>query len=761
MAKNAPPKKPRNPQSAETQSVSAPIVGTGWKAFFRRPATISVILAAITFAVFSPALLADFVNYDDADYASANRHVQSGLSWENIRWAFTTGHASNWHPVTWLSHMLDCQLFGTGPKAMHGMNIGFHALNAVLLFVILRQMTGAHWRSAIVAGLFAWHPLHVESVAWISERKDVLSAFFLLLTLGAYTRYVGQTPNGITRTPSTNRSATEDGRCVHPPQCYGGRATRFTYYVVSLAFFCLGLMSKPMLVTMPFLLLLLDYWPLCRTPLNCDPSSAVSLINTPLQRGAGQPSLNKNRFSGFWLPLILEKVPFLVLAIVSSIITFVVQRKGGAVSTSLPLGGRLANAAVSYARYLGKVFWPADLSVLYPHPGYWPVWAVIGATVLLAAIFGLVIWQARRRPYVAVGWFWFFGSLVPVIGLVQVGIQSMADRYTYVPSIGLFLAVVWGVAEFAAARLRPDTTLILLPATAGGVLLACAVLTLHQVGFWKDSERLFRHAVEVTSKNYLAYNNLGYFLSNQGRSAEAMEYYAKSLAINPNYEDALNNVGFAYAGQKNFAKAIEYYQKALKIRPDQVEVHNNLGNALSETGNIDQAIQEYLFVLRHKPDHADAHNNLGIALAMQGKLDEAIAHFQAALRFKPNYASAHSNLGNAYAAQRKFDAATHEYIESLRLNPADAQAHNNLGNVLTELGRVDDAIPHYREALRLNSNNPEAHFNLGLALARRGQRPEAIAHFTEALRLKPDYTEARKQLESMTASDGPRPVGNQ
>ena len=379
------------------------------------------------------------------------------------------------------------------------------------------------------------------------------------------------------------------------------------FYLLSLALFALGLMSKPMLVTLPFVLLLLDYWPLRRfelSTLNPQPSTPSPFIRR-------------------------RKLPFLALAAASSVITFIVQRKGGAVSTSLSLGARIANALVSYVRYIGKMFWPVDLSILYPHPGHWPAWQVIASAALLLAIFAAVLLLARRRPYLAVGWLWFCGTLVPVIGLVQVGIQSMADRYTYLPLIGLFIMLVWGIDELVPARPWRGQALAV---GAALVLAACALLTERQIQFWRDSEALFRHAVQVTRDNYLAYNNLGFYLSGQGRTAEAMENYRLALKINPAYEDALNNLGYALAGQKKYSEAIPLYEAALRIRPNHAEVHNNLGNALSETGKIDEAIQHYLIVLKQKPDHADAHNNLGIALAMKGKLDEAIPHFQAAIR---------------------------------------------------------------------------------------------------------------------------------
>jgi tetratricopeptide (TPR) repeat protein len=726
-----------------------------WKAKLCRPGFLCLFLALATLVVFLPVARQGFVNYDDSDYVTENAHVQSGLTWANVVWAFTTGHASNWHPLTWLSHMLDCQLFGVRAGPQHLVSVGFHIANALLLLLLLRRMTGALWRSVLVAALFALHPLHVESVAWASERKDVLSAFFFLLTLGAYVRYVegrrarGKEPGQETereksdiQRPKSERSPNSE---VRTPKLSGGRPERQTgnpdaasrflllpapiFYVAALLFFALGLMSKPMLVTLPCVLLLLDYWPLRRFEL--------SSFNP-------QPSTIPR--------LVAEKAPFFLLAAASSVITFIVQRKGGAVSTSLPVGERIANALVSYVRYIGKLFWPVDLSILYPHPGRWPAWQVIASTALLLAIFVAVLRLARGRPYLAVGWLWFCGTLVPAIGLIQVGIQSMADRYTYLPLIGLFIMLVWWMNELVPERPWRGQALAI---ASVSLLAACALLTVRQIQFWRDSEALFGHAVKVTRNNYLAYNNLGFYLSGQGRPVEAMENYRQSLKINPAYDDALNNLGYALAGQKKYSEAIPLYEAALRIRPNQAEVHNNLGNALSEVGKIDEAIQHYLVALAQKPDHADAHNNLGIALAMKGKLDEAIPHFQAAIRAKPGYASAHSNLGNALAAQHKLDEAIKEYKEALRLKPEDAQAHNNLGNALAVQGKAAEATEHYREALRLNADNPEAHFNLALALLSQGKRDEATAHLTEAVRLKPDYKAAQTQLNSLLGRPQP------
>jgi protein O-mannosyl-transferase len=703
-------------------------------------------LALATLAVFAPVAWQGFVNYDDSDYVTENTHVQSGLKWGNVVWAFTTGHASNWHPLTWISHMVDCQLFGQWGGGHHLVSVGFHILNALLLLLLLRHMTGALWRSAFVAALFALHPLHVESVAWASERKDVLSACFFLLTLWGYVRYVskseGRSPKAEGSFPN-HQAPIADSRSLTA----GGRAG---WYCLALGMFALGLMSKPMLVTVPFVLLLLDYWPLRRLELQTQDSGAAAAEE---RRRAAAPGPSRFTFHVSRIPrLLLEKVPFLALAAASSVATFIVQRKGGAVSTVLTVGERISNALVSYARYLRKMFWPNDLSILYPHPGHWPAWQVIAAGTLVLAITVAVLLLARRRPYLAVGWLWFFGMLIPTIGLVQVGIQSMADRYSYLPLVGLFIMLAWGLAELVPGRPWRETALAW---GAGLALVACALLAARQIRFWRDSEALFGHAVRVTRNNYLAFNNLGFYLNNRGRTAEAMENYRLALKINPAYEDALNNLGYSLAGQKRYAEAIPLYEAALRVRPNHAEVHNNLGNALSEVGRIDEAIEHYLIVLKQKPEHADAHNNLGIALAMKGKLAEAMPHFYDAIRYKPSYASAHSNLGNALAVQHKLDEAIKEYQTALRLKPEDAQAHNNLGNALAEKGRVDEAVGHYREAMRLNADNPEAHFNLALALLRLGQRPEAVVHLKEALRLKPDYPDALRQLQSLTPT-GPK-----
>jgi tetratricopeptide (TPR) repeat protein len=668
------------------------------------PAESSLRLRVVCLALFFGTLLLfgrvighDFVNYDDPGYVTANEHVQAGLGADTLRWAFTTGEVSNWHPLTWISHTLDWTLFGRSPAGHHAPSLLWHAAGAVLAFLTLRRMTGAFWTSAFCAALWAWHPLRVESVAWIAERKDVLSGFCGWLALWAYAGYAARSREG--------KSA-------------AGR-----WYALAFIAFAVGLMCKPMLVTLPCVLLLLDFWPLRR-------SGAASVPRA-------------------WPRLLAEKVPFFALSAASSVVTYLVQQKGGSVSAALSLDARLANAAVAVARYLGKFIWPFDLAVLYPYPpsGRWSADFVFGAIMLLAAISGLALWQWRRRPWLAVGWLWFLGTLVPVIGLVQVGLQSMADRYTYLPIIGVQLALLWTVREFAARpSLRPAMF-----AAVGAVLLGCAVRTWDQLAVWKNSFTLFDHAVRVTDRNYLAYNNLGIWLLDEHRPDEAIAAYRESLAINPAYEEALNNLGHALAEKGLAREAAGYYRAALRTKPDLIEAHNNLGNALSDLGQIDEAIQEYEFVLARRPRHADALNNYGVALAMKGRTVEAVERITAALRLKPDDVSAHSNLGNVYAMTGRPADAIAEYRRALALRPDDARVCNNLGNVLAEKGDLAGAVEHYEKALRLEPMNPEAHTNLGVALAKLGRRDEAIRHLQTALQQRPDYPQAQSLLQALTA----------
>jgi Flp pilus assembly protein TadD len=566
----------------------------------------------------------DFVNYDDDKYVVRNPQVQAGLTKESFLWAFTTGHASNWHPLTWLSHMLDVQLFGLNPKGHHLVNVFFHVLNTVLLFLVLNRLTNAVWRSGFIAALFAFHPLHVESVAWIAERKDVLSTFFWMLTLWAYLLYVEK--RGLGR------------------------------YLIVFLLLALGLMAKPMLVTLPFVLLLLDYWPLKRMRFG---KAAATETKKPSR--ALEPKMQRTDF----FSLLLEKLPLFLPVAASSVVTYLVQKRW----ESLPFMDRVSNAIVSYVKYLSMMIWPSDLAVLYLHPvGQIPLWKVIGAAVILVGISYLLIYVARRWRFLAVGWLWYLGTLVPVIGIVQVGSQAMADRYTYVPLIGLFIVVAWGVPELLSKWRHRR---IALSAAGVLVLLLCGTLTWSQIRHWKDSVTLWEHATQVTENNWVAHTNLGAVLSDQGRIDEAVAHYQEVIRIDPLSPSARFNLAAALAKGDRIDEALKLYNEAVEMRPDYPEAHNNLGNILADQGKIDEAIVHYTEAIRFNPNYSEAYNNLGLALLTKGKIDEAIQNFSAALRLNPNSPAAHFNIGLALERKGSLSEAIIHYGEALRLKPND------------------------------------------------------------------------------------------
>ncbi len=713
----------------------------------RRFVIVCVCLMLGTLLLYSSAINHDFVNYDDGDYVTGNAHVQAGLSWEGIKWAFTTGHASNWHPLTWISHELDCTLFGAKPLGPHLVNVLLHSINTLLLFLVMRRMTGKLWPSAFVAALFAWHPVHVESVAWISERKDVLSTFFWLLTMLSYARYVEESkvrltpgPNGFPSPPPVSFPTRDERFALRGPirlERVAPSPRSNVWYAFALVCFICGLMSKPMLVTLPFVLLLLDFWPLGRIY-----DLRLTIDESKREKHLHLSGVSFKRAS-------IEKVPFLVLAIGSSAVTFLAQRKGGAVASvdNLTIIQRLSNAVVSYLRYVGKMLCPTDLSVMYPHPGNWPMWLIAVAAVFLLGLSALAIANLRARPYLAVGWFWYVGTLVPVIGLVQVGIQSMADRYLYVPSIGLSTIVAWGVGDFVTARPKLQTVVANM---AGVTLLVCFFLTYEQIGYWANSETLFRHTVSATGNNYLAHNNLGFYLENQGKLDEAIEQYRKSIAIKPNYEEAQQNLGHALEIKGLHQEAFDHLIAALSIKPGLVEAHNNLGNVLDAMGRPEEAIHEYREALRYRPDDPDGNNNLGIALAKQQKYSEAEEYLRKAVILKPMDGPKHCNLANLLALENKFDESITEYNRALELDPNDPQAHFNLGNTLLGRQRLDEAAAQFKLALKLRPENPEANYMLGLVAYRQGKGSEALGYFREALRLRPNFPEAQQMINSLS-----------
>ena len=664
---------------------------------------IGVLLTAVTLAAYWPVLQNDFVSYDDPDYVTENPHVLRGLSWSNVGWAFRTAHAGNWHPLTWLSHALDVQLHGLNTAWHHLTALLFHTANALLLLLWLQRTTGRLWCSAAVAALFALHPLHVESVAWVAERKDVLSTFFFLLTLLAYGRYArkseGRNPKGRGGRDQGLRTTDRRSRITF-------RASRSTLYALSLLFFSFGLMSKPMLVTVPFLLLLLDYWPLRR-----------------LHR------------SNVWRR-VAEKAPFLALSVASSAVTFLIQRDAGAVSSleAIPVGFRISNAIISYVRYAAKMVWPANLAVFYPAPDHWPAWLVAGAALILSGVSALALWRARRAPYVPMGWFWYLGTLVPVIGLVQVGQQAMADRYSYIPIIGLFILVVWAAAEIPA---RWPATRWAVAGCWTAAIGACALLTWGQSIHWRNSASLFAHAIAVTHDNAVAQNNLGVCRLNEGNPADAETHFAEAVRIRPKYPEALVNLGLCRAKQGREAEAFELVQRAVQIQGTPVS-HYNLANLLSMRGDLDEAESHYRSALKLKPEFADAWYNLGVLKAKQGKPDDAAQCYAAALQIKPGHTETHLTFGAMLAGQQKFEQATLHFQAVLQTDPGNADARFNLAAASNAKGDFAGAAEHYAEVCRLRPDDLEARQNLGLALLYQGKMSEAAAQFQEVLRVRPE-----------------------
>ncbi|MGD0816763.1 MAG: tetratricopeptide repeat protein [Verrucomicrobiota bacterium] len=578
-----------------------------------RVAAVCLALAAITFAVFVQTTSFGFLNYDDDLYVSQNPMVKEGLTLKGFVWALTYGKIGHWHPLTWLAHMADCQFYGLWAGGHHLTNVALHAAAAVLLFLALREMTGSLWRSAFVAAVFAIHPLRAESVAWISECKDALSGVFFMLALWAYARYARQ--------PSGWR------------------------YAAVVAAFALGLLSKNTLVTLPFVLLLLDWWP-----------------------------LHRMKRTSFW-GLVREKIPLFLLSVGSCVATILAPEKPME-SSRVQFLERLANAVVSYGIYLRQVFFPAGLAVpyLYPPNGL-PFWEVALVFVLLAAISISVLACRNRRPYLLVGWLWYLGMLVPAIGIVQISYYAHADRYTYLPGIGVVLAVTWAVGEWSAGWKHRRVALGGLMAGVLSVLMVCAWI---QTGYWRNTETLFTHTLACAKGNYIARKNLAEVLLQLGMTDEAFTEYQKALQVKPNLAEHHYNLALTLRLEGRLDEAITQFQKALQIKPDFAEAHNNLGNALLEKGEVDEAIAQYQEAVQNKPDYATAHYRLGEALQRKGNVTEAITQFQQALQIEPDFAEGHNNLGNALLQKGRVDEAIAQYQQALRLNPGLAEARMNL-----------------------------------------------------------------------------------
>jgi protein O-mannosyl-transferase len=592
---------------------------------------ICLFLMITTIAVYGQVHEFEFVHFDDPKYVTENTNIQKGFSWSSVSWAFTTVHAANWHPLTWLSHMLDCQVFGMQPGNHHLTNLFFHIANTLLLFFVFWKMTDGLWQSFFVAALFGLHPLGVESVAWVSERKNVMSTFFWMLTMGCYARYVFQ--------PSVAR------------------------YSVMVIFFVLGLMSKPMLVTLPCVLLLLDYWPLGR----CS-----------FQMPAGKnPENNLSVYR-----LFLEKIPLVILVVISCGATYYAQKHGGAVKSLdyISVVDRIANALVSYVLYIGKMIFPVKLACLYPHPGTQAWWLVLCASIFLLTVSAMVMRMAKKHPYLLVGWLWYLGTLVPVIGLVQVGAQSMADRYTYIPLIGLYIVLVWGVTEI----LKPWKFRILFLSIFSAILFTGLMgLTWKQANYWKNSIILFERTLDVTENNSSIHYNLGNVLVEIEQDDAAEEQYLKAIQIKPNFVDAHNNLANVYVQQGKTDAAIEQYLKVLALKPDYAGARYSLGIALDDQGRTHEALPYFLKALKDMPDNADAHFKTANALIKIGKTDDAIRHYQQAIRIKPDFVNAHCNLGVALFRKGDEEGSIGAFKSALRLQPDFKPAQQYLQKVLS------------------------------------------------------------------------------
>ena len=614
---------------------------------------ICAALAIATIALYWQVPGFDFVDFDDDIYVEENQIVQRGLTREGFVWAFTTGRTGNWHPLTWLSLMLDCQLSQNLARTCHTTNVLIHITNTLLLFWVLKRMTSALWCSSFVAALFALHPLHVESVAWISERKDVLSTFFFFLTILFYVRYVE-------------------------------RRGFFRYVPVALSF-ALGLLAKAMLVTLPFALLLLDYWPLGR-----------------LQPGklalGGEGGKNTRKAAG---RLVIEKAPLFVLTAVLCAVTYLLHKSTKGIM-DLDLGVQLSNVVASYGRYIGMMFWPSGLAVIYLHPDRIEVAPMVISLIVLICISAAVIFLGRRRPYLAMGWLWYIGLLIPVIGFVQIGNHAMADRYTYVPLIGLFIMIAWGAADFAKAKHYPKGAL----ATAGiSIVLLLSVCAWSQVQHWQNGITLFAHAVDVTGGNYVAYNNFGMALDKAGKVDEAIEQWKQALRLRPNHYKVIGNLVRVLVEKGCIEEALFYYSKSVEWSPDDCRTRTSLADALFRLKIYDRAVEHYEAALISDCNSVDIHYNLATSLSNQGRYDDAIFHYRKFLQQRPDSFKAHNNLGAVLMSKRDDAEAIKHFQEALRLNWDYFGAHMNLATLLMDQGNIHEALLHYEQAVRINPND--------------------------------------------------------
>jgi tetratricopeptide (TPR) repeat protein len=670
----------------------------------------ALVLFAVTIIVFAPLRNCAFIlTYDDPLHVTTNEQVLKGLTLEGIRWSLTAEAAANWYPVTLISHMLDVSLFGVNPAGHHLMNVFLHALDTALLFYLLFRITKARWRCAFVAALFALHPLHVQSVAWVSERKDVLSTLFWILTTLAYVRYVER--------PSKGR------------------------YAITAILYALGLMSKPMLVTLPCTLLLLDYWPLGRLPHH---------FLRP-----------ENRTLSF--KLLLEKVPLLILTVIGAVLAYIYQGSAGSFAT----GGSdrvvyaWANAIVAYVQYIVMMFWPVRLAVYYPHPMFEiPLWQVGGSIVLLVAVTIFVVRKAAKHPFLPVGWFWYLGTLVPVIGFVQIGSQAIADRYTYVPFIGLFVIIAWGVPAWTGTspqRIRQLT------AAALAILVLLILGTRYQLQFWKNDETLFRRALAVTRENDVARNNLGAYLFKYGDLEDARLQFERVIALSPEKDGGYLGLSDVFVKEGNLRGAVELFNTIISIKPDVAEYWYKRGIMQIEIEMIDKGIEDLRMAIQLNPAHAKAHRALARALDRKGLANEAAVHYAHATKYGGPDLDAEASYdrvaqmaaARGLTAEGKLEEAAARYLKMIEDNANDFEALNNLAGIRGRQKNYPDAEAYFKRALELQPQNAKIHQNLGRALLLQNKKSEALKHFDEAFRLDPAITqaqEAAKQLRNERVS---------
>jgi tetratricopeptide (TPR) repeat protein len=692
--------------------------------------SICTVLTALVLIVYFQTRGFDYVGLDDPDYVTKNPVIKAGLTAGGIRWSFENSFSSNWHPLTWISHMADCQIFGINAGPQHLVNVAFHIVNTCLLFLWLFYVTGFIWKSAFVASLFALHPLHVESVAWISERKDVLSAFFFILTLWSYCAYVKSALNHSQKKKTTS------------------------LYAIALFVFVLGLMSKPMLVTVPFVLLLLDFWPLKR------------LSTLPLTIS------------------LRDKLPFLLLALASSAVTLWAQGSGHSIASldQFPVWNRIINALSSYSNYLLKTFWPINLAAFYPFPldlDYF------GAALAVLLFFGLCIlgWTRRKsNPYIIVGSLWFFGMLLPVIGLIQVGGQAMADRYTYLPLIGIFILLTWLIDEnflFAFGR-----TLKVIGAAAAVVL--CTIVSNDQVKTWRNTRSLFEHAAHNTKSNYLAWTALGNIFNGEGKQDEAYSCFSRAIEMRRNYPSSWFGLAVVLYGQGRKDDAFTCYKEAVRLNPDDPEMLDGYGVALFKSERLEEAERCFRKAIAIRPIYAEANLHLGMLLQKIGRTDEALHHYQESVRLEPNAADSRFNLGNAYLVGKELDEALKEYLLAVQLRPRFIEARIALGNLLLQKGmfdaaatnfssvltiaptnsfaldglgyteamsgRPDSAYPLFVKSVEQVTNNANAHLHLAMAFERRNEIEKALSHYHTALALDPTLVAALNNMAWLKAT---------